>query len=48
MEPLIMLLHGAVFAEVHLQELTGLITDSEPPATIREALEKSGGVTIIA
>lgn len=31
-----------------LQELTGLITDSEPPATIREALEKSGGVTIIA
>ncbi len=35
-------------AQNFFRDLHGLITDSEPPATIREALEKSGGVTIIA
>ena len=36
------------FRDLHPDIVTGLITDSEPPATIGEALEKSGGVTIIA
>ncbi|MFE4230039.1 DeoR/GlpR family DNA-binding transcription regulator [Arthrobacter sp. NPDC056886] len=31
-----------------IQDLAGLITDSEPPADLREALEQSNGVVIVA
>ncbi|MFE4834543.1 DeoR/GlpR family DNA-binding transcription regulator [Arthrobacter sp. NPDC056691] len=33
---------------VGFQDLTGLITDAEPPADIREALEQNKGVAVIA